>query len=64
MKIEGKEVKVGDYVSFKSDIEQSGEITKIYNNGMIQLHDPYGFKGDYIRGEEYTIVRAKDCWIE
>ena len=64
MKIEGKEVKIGDYVGFKSDIEQSGKIVKIHRHGMITLYNEYGFQGDYIGGQQYTDVSPKDCWVD
>ena len=61
--VEGKIVKVGDYVSFKSDIEQSGRIYKIQGD-RLYLEDPNGFEGGYIGGETTTMVKATDCWLE
>jgi hypothetical protein len=61
--VEGKMVKVGDDVSFKSDIEQSGRIYKIEGD-KLYLENPYGFEGDYIGGDTTTVVRARDCWID
>jgi hypothetical protein len=60
--VEGKTVKVGDYVGFKSDIEQTGKIVKIKGNTLI-LHNPDGFEGDYLDGDEYTSEDANDCWL-
>mgnify|MGYP000850208204 CR=1 FL=1 len=50
--VDGQVVKVGDYVGFKCDIEQGGQITKITKsasgNVELHLHDDYGFEGGYI----------------
>jgi len=68
--VEGGVVKVGDYVSFKSDIEQSGTIIKIYRAqqsfGMVMLdiENMDGFEGNYIGGQTHTTVMANDCWVE
>ena len=64
--VDGKEVKVGDWVSFKADVEQSGKIVKIKDNMLIlQAGDDDGdtFDGDYIGGDSITEVRASDCWL-
>jgi len=63
-KVDGQRVQVGDWVSFKSDIEQSGKITAILSGNRLVLTNPNGFQGDYIGGSETTIERAEDCWIE
>ena len=62
-KVDGKTVKVGDYVCFKSDIEQGGVITKI-NGNVLTLYSEYGFDGDYIGGDNYTQELASDCWVD
>jgi len=62
--VEGKTVKVGDYVCFKSDFEQTGKIVKINGNNLTLFRDDEGFGGDYIGGENYTTVHAADCWID
>jgi len=61
--VEGKRVQVGDTVSFKCDIEQSGKIIRI-DGDRLTLENINGFDGDYIGGEEITIQSARDCWIE
>jgi hypothetical protein len=61
--VDGQTVKVGDYVSFKCDIEQSGRITRIDGN-RLTLENPYGFDGGYIGGQTVTTELAEDCWIE
>ncbi len=63
-KVEGQPVKVGDYVCFKSDIEQTGKIFKIVDNKLFLQAGPSGFRGDYIGGAETTVEMASDCWIE
>lgn len=62
--VEGQRVQVGDWVSFKSDIEQSGRIEAILSEGRLVLTNPNGFQGDYIGGLETTIQRAVDCWLD
>lgn len=63
-KVEGQPVKVGDYVSFKSDIEQGGQIYKIEGDRLFLKAGPNGFEGGYIGGQETTVQRASDCWID
>ena len=64
--VEGKQVKVGDVVCFKSDVEQCGTITHIapcWNKShTLTLSSKYGFSGDYIGGETTTTVNSRDCW--
>ena len=62
--VEGQIVRVGDWVSFKSDVEQSGQITAVLSEGRLVLANPNGFQGDYIGGLETTIQSARDCWLE
>jgi hypothetical protein len=65
--VEGQEVSVGDYVGFKSDIEQSGkivEIKKSYIGVSLVLQNNNGFSGDYIGGDTITTQLARDCWID
>lgn len=63
-KVDGQVVKVGDWVSFKCDIEQSGRITRIEGDRLFLEAGPNGFDGDYIGGQETTVQSARDCWIE
>ena len=61
------EVKVGDNVAFKSDIEQWAkiiEIKKTYAGVALVLEKKHGFSGDYIGGETITTVLARDCWAD
>lgn len=66
--VEGQGVGIGDWVSFKSDVEQSGQIIKIkkglFGKTEFVLENFHGFQGDYIGGETQTVVRAEECWIE
>jgi len=61
------EVKVGDNVAFKSDIEQWGkiiEIKKTYMGVSLVLENIHGFSGDYIGGETITTRLASECWAD
>jgi len=61
------EVKVGDNVAFKSDIEQWAkivEIKKTYAGVALVLENKHGFSGDYIGGDTITTVLARDCWAD
>lgn len=61
--VDGNVVNVGDIVCFKSDIEQCGEIVKISGNTLTLKARSYrGFEGEYIGGDEFTVVDARDCW--
>ena len=66
--VEGQGVGIGDYVSFKSDIEQVGQIIKIKKNLFgrteLVLENFNGFSGDYIGGQTQTVVSADECWME
>lgn len=66
--VDGTEIRVGDHISFKSDIEQSAKIIAIFaQDGHTQflVEAPVdGFSGDYIGGAGATILYASDCWVE
>jgi len=62
--VQGQTVKVGDWVSFKSDIEQSGRIYKIEGDRLYLEAGPNGFEGDYIGGQDTTVQQAVDCWLD
>lgn len=66
--VEGQGVGIGDWVSFKSDVEQSGQIIKIKNSlfGRTEfvLENFQGFQGEYISGQTQTVVAAVDCWLD
>ena len=66
--VSNEEVKVGDWVSFKADVEQCGKIIKIKGSILIlqagdNEDDGNTFDGDYIGGDSRTEVRASDCWL-
>jgi len=61
--VDGRVVQIGDFVGFKSDIEQYGKIVKISGSNLL-LKASSTFSGDYIGGEEFTTVNAADCWID
>ena len=66
-RVEGVTVNIGDWVGFKSDIEQSGKIVAIkqtYAGTSLTLENTSGFSGDYIGGETLTTELARDCWID
>ena len=65
--VEGQTVNIGDWVCFKSDIEQSGKIVDIKSSYMgvsLILENTSGFSGDYIGGDTITTVLARDCWAD
>jgi hypothetical protein len=65
--VDGQTVKIGDWVCFKADIEQSGKIVDIkksYMGHSLVLENLNGFHGDYIGGQTITTELASDCWIE
>lgn len=66
--VDGQGVGIGDWVSFKSDIEQSGQIVKIrktmFGSTELVLENLCGFSGDYIGGQTQTTARAVDCWLD
>jgi hypothetical protein len=65
--VDGQTVKLGDYVCFKADVEQSGKIVDIkqsYMGASLTLESEYGFHGDYIGGQTITTELARDCWLE
>ena len=65
--VDGQEVKIGDWVCFKADIEQSGQIVSIkqsYMGASLTLENKSGFHGDYIGGDTITTELARDCWLE
>lgn len=67
--IDGKTVKIGDTVGFKSDYEQSGKVSKIERHPLgagyiLTLTSEDGFGGEYLRGATVTKVSARDCWVD
>jgi hypothetical protein len=65
--VDGQTVTIGDWVGFKSDIEQSGQIVDIkssYMGASLTLENKSGFQGGYIGGDTITTELARDCWLE
>jgi hypothetical protein len=65
--VDGQTVTIGDWVGFKSDIEQSGQIVEIktsYMGASLVLENKSGFQGGYIGGDTITTELARDCWLE
>jgi hypothetical protein len=65
--VDGQTIKIGDWVGFKSDIEQSGQVVEIKSSYMghsLTLENKNGFHGDYIGGQTITTELASDCWLE
>lgn len=67
--VDGTEIRVGDHISFKSDIEQSAKIIEIFvqfdDHTQFLVEAPVdGFSGDYIGGARTTMLYASDCWVE
>ena len=59
-------IKVGDYVSFKADTEQTGKVMKIYRSEYARQDtlDIMYKSNDESEQECFTSELAKDCWIE
>lgn len=64
-KVAGREVKKGDWICFKSDIEQGGYLIGIREGHPVELllENQNGFDGAYIGGQTSTTVWAEDCWL-
>jgi hypothetical protein len=60
---DGEEIEVGDFVGFKSDTEQVGEVIALLPDGKVKLYDGDGFSGDYLRYAKTTIEEAGRCWL-
>ena len=61
----GTVVKVGDWVGFKSDWEQSGKILAISKSGtQLKLGNESGFEGHYINGDTVHYEDTDRCWAD
>lgn len=57
------EVNVGDWVGFKSDIEQDGKVKQIQRSrGAILVENENGFDGDYVGGDTEALIGFDDIW--
>lgn len=60
--VSGKIIKVGDIVTFKSDMEQQGEVIKIEGIRLhLQAISENGFKGRYLEGEDRISISCLEC---
>lgn len=62
---DGKTASIGDWVGFKADVEQYGQIvsiTRSWGAETLTLTNPDGFDGDYVGGQTKTTIAATDCW--
>lgn len=61
-------LKVGDWVGFKCDTEQYGQIKEISRNQWrgyeLVLENNSGFIGEYIGGQIRTTVDADEVWVD
>lgn len=57
------EINVGDWVGFKSDIEQEGRIKRM-NEYHVVVENANGFEGDYIGGQTETRISVDNIWVE
>jgi hypothetical protein len=65
--VDGQTIQIGDYVGFKSDIEQSGQVVGIkrtYMGVSLVIENKHGFSGDYIGRDTITTQLASDCWVD
>ena len=57
------EIKVGDWVGFKCDIEQEGKVKSIHRSrNTLIVENDYGFYGDYIGGDTEALISFEDAW--
>lgn len=64
LRMEGQKPKVGDWVAFKSDIEQTAQIVKIRHQRnwagiactVLVVENLNGLKGEYLAGQTQTTL--------
>ena len=56
-------IKIGDWVSFKCDIEQTARVIEIRGNRITVEAPCEGFEGAYIRFDETHELNASECWV-
>lgn len=62
-----KQIKIGDWVEFKSDWEQCGRVVEIKkgrygSEDKLVLVNEEGFEGDYIGGQTRTVIFASEAF--
>lgn len=56
-------IEVGDWIGFKSDIEQDGKVKQIQRSRRaILVENKNGFDGDYIGGDTEALIGFDDIW--
>jgi len=60
---DGNRIVLGDFVGFKSDTEQEGEVIALLPHGKLELYDEDGFSGSYLRYAKKTIVDSERVWV-
>ena len=55
-------VKVGDHVSFKSDVEQSAEVIEVRADSFIVKAPLDGFSGNYIGRDDIAEIYKDEIW--
>jgi len=63
VQIEGVTVGVGDWVGFKSDVEQGGRVKAVRGQQLL-LENPDGFEGGYIGGQTEHYEDIDRCWVD
>lgn len=57
-----KNIEINDWVEFKSDIEQGGEVIGKKSGGWLVLQNRGGFIGGYIGGDTRTEIHEDDVY--
>jgi len=67
------DIKIGDYISFKCDIEQSAKVVRVVRDkdylgrpevSYIVEAPLDGFSGHYIGRDDFHTVSHRDVWVE
>lgn len=58
-----KQLKIGQWVGFKSDYEQYGEIVSIKGNWLV-LKNENGFGDEYLRYAKTASVHVDQVWVD
>jgi hypothetical protein len=62
-----QQIKVGDYVGVKYDIEQSGKVERIEKSGRRDVYFVRLFEGNYVEDRQngdLVPFRRDDIWID
>jgi hypothetical protein len=58
------ELKVGDWVGFKCDVEQIGQVKEIQRRGALVVENKNGFEGEDIGGDTKVLIGFDHVWKE